>query len=134
MTDTPADSTPGDLPGVWRQRAAFLKEYGDPSSGRLWALAATELDQALRVLGEEVLTLPEAAAVCGYSSDHLGTLVRKGKIANYGRKGSPRIRRSDLPTKQSTAPGRPQRKAADGEIDISDISSRLLQGGTHAKK
>ena len=120
MRDTPSNSSPGDLPGVWRQRAAFLKEYGDPGSGRLWELAATELDQAFRVLGSELLTLPQAAALCGYSADHLGSLVRSGKLPNYGRKGSPRIRRSDLPTKKTTAPGRPRSKAS-GDVDIRSI-------------
>ena len=42
----PAESPPGDLPGIWRERAEFLKEYGDPSTGRLRQLAATELDAA----------------------------------------------------------------------------------------
>ena len=51
--DAPTDSSPGDLPGIWRQRAEFLSTFGDPNSGRLWAFAATELDQALRVLGED---------------------------------------------------------------------------------
>jgi hypothetical protein len=123
---TPAEILPGDLPGIWRQRAEFLKEYGsDPSSGRLWALAATELDAALKVLGETTLTLKEAAALCGYSTDHLGTLVRNGTIRNFGHKGSPRIRRSDLPTKSTTSPGRPQRrKVAAGDVDIGRITTK----------
>ncbi len=78
--------SPGDLPAQWRERAQFLSAYGDSSSARLWQLAATELDQALRALGAETLTLVEAAAMCGYSADHLGSLVRKGKLSNYGRK------------------------------------------------
>ena len=77
--------SPGDLPAHWRNRAQFLSNYGDPNSARLWQIAATELEQALRTLGEETLLLVEAAAVSGYSAEHLGTLVRKGKIPNYGR-------------------------------------------------
>ena len=64
--------SPGDSPTTWRQRAEFLSDYGDPNTARLWQLAATELEQALRALGAETLTLVEAAAVCGYSADHLG--------------------------------------------------------------
>ena len=97
-TESPA---PGDLPTLWRQRGAFLKEYGDPNSGRLWALAATELDQALRVLGAETLTLVEAAALCGYSADHLGTLVRKGEIPNYGQPNTPNNQRPRTPLGRS---------------------------------
>ena len=125
----PAENTPGDLPDIWRQRAEFLKEYGDPSTGRLWQLAAVELDRALRVLGEETLTLVEAAALCGYSSDHLGSLVCKGKLPNYGRKNAPRILRSDLPAKTSASPGRPQRNAAGDIVDVRSIINK-----THSRR
>ncbi len=81
----PTESPPGDLPAQWRQRAQFLADYGDPHCARLWALAATELEQALRVLGEASLSLVQAARESGYSADHLGTLIRKGKIPNVGR-------------------------------------------------
>lgn len=46
---------------------------------------------------EELLNLCDAARLSGYSEDHLGKLVRAGKIPNAGRAGSPRIRRADLP-------------------------------------
>ena len=88
---------PGDLPGIWRKRAQLLSDFGDSNSGRLWALAATELEQALRVLSEDALTLVEAAALCGYSADHIGSLIRKGKIPNMGRRHAPRIRRRTSP-------------------------------------
>jgi hypothetical protein len=45
----------------------------------------------------EVLTLVEAAGESGLSADHLGRLLRTGTIPNSGRKGAPRIGRSDLP-------------------------------------
>ena len=114
------ESPPGDLPCIWQQRAEFLKEYGDASSARLWALAATELEQALRVPGAETLSLVQAARESGYSQDYLGDLVRKGQIPNAGRRNAPRIRRTDLPSKASTAPGRPVGKA-EGSVDIRSI-------------
>ena len=110
--------SPGDLPKTWRERAQFLTDFGDPNTARLWQLAAAELDEALRTLGEETLTLVEAAAVSGYTSDHLGSLIRHGKIPSYGRTNAPRIRRADLPIKSPTSPGRPstrRRKTAAGE-------------------
>lgn len=124
---------PGDLLALWRERVAFLKENEHRKSARMWERAIGELDQVLRALGAELLTLPEAAALCGYSADYLGTLVRTGKIRNYGRKGSPRIRRADLPVKSSSAPGRPKQRAH-GEVNISDISTKLLRGGEHGRK
>ncbi len=119
--------SPGDLLAQWRERAQLLSDYGDPNSARLWRLAAVELEQALRALGAETLTLVEAAVVSGYTANHLGSLVRKGKIPNYGRTNAPRVRRADLPIKQPTSPGRPatrQRKTTAGE-DISSITRKL---------
>lgn len=102
--------TPGELPAVWRQRAAFLTDYGDPNTARLWELAAVELERALQAFGDETLSLVEAARVSGYTSDYLGVLLKAGKLKNVGRKNAPRIRRADLPQKQSHGPGRPRRR------------------------
>jgi hypothetical protein len=98
---------PASLIIAWRERAAYLEQFGDPTSARLWKLAALELEHALKALGDETLTLVEAAVVSGYSVDHLGHLVRHGKLANLGRKNAPRVRRADLPIKSPTRPGRP---------------------------
>ncbi len=119
---TPTESPPGDLPSHWRQRAEGLRRYS-VSAANAYDDAATELDAALKVLGEDTLTLVEAAALCGYSADHIGSLLRNGTIPNVGRKHAPLIRRADLPTKKTTAPGRPRRrrKAADGDVDIRSI-------------
>ena len=120
--------SPGDLPTTWRQRAEFLSEYGDPNTARFWELAATELEQALRTLGAETLTLVEASAMCGYSADHLGFLVRTGKIPNYGRKNAPRIRRADLPTKTPRSAGRlPTRNKAGVDHDIANLDITRLK-------
>ncbi len=78
MKESTESLSPGDLPGIWRQRAQFLKEYGDPNSGRTWERAATELDQAPRALGEHTVTLGEAAALCGYSQISRAEVLRKG--------------------------------------------------------
>ena len=60
------------------------------------------LEEEVREGQETPLTLPEAAALSGYSTDHLGRLVREGKIPNAGRPNAPRIRRQDLPRKPSS--------------------------------
>ena len=51
----------------------------------------------------EPLTLREASHVSGYSVDHLQRLVSGGQLVNIGRKGRPRVRRSDLPVKRGHA-------------------------------
>ena len=45
-----------------------------------------------------------AARVSGYTADHLGALVKRGKIPNAGRTGAPRIRRQDVPRKKPDVP------------------------------
>lgn len=49
--------------------------------------------------GDGLLSLTDAAEECGYSADHLGALVRSGKLANHGRKMAPRVKASELPRK-----------------------------------
>ena len=63
----------------------------------------------------EPLTLREAAGEAGYSEDHLGRLVREGKIPNAGRPGAPRILRANLP---GFRPALPKGRGA------SDLTSR----------
>jgi hypothetical protein len=60
---------------------------------------ARELESSLGELELQPLTLGEAAKISGYSTDHLGRLVREGKIPNAGRPGSPRIAPGDVPVK-----------------------------------
>ena len=103
---------PGDLPSRWRDRAETLRTYGDPNSARLWEIAAVELERAWGTFGEQTLSLAEAARVSGFTANHLGSLVKRGKITNAGRTGAPRIRRSDLPLKTPGGPGRPRRPRA----------------------
>src|SRR4051812_27002109 len=101
---------PGDLPAVWRLRADTLRTYGDPNSARLWDIAAAELESALQLFNGETLSLTEAARASGYTADHLGALVKSGKIPNAGRKSAPRIHRHDLPpNKQPGGRARPSR-------------------------
>lgn len=67
------------------------------------------------------LTLREAASVSGYSEDHLGKLIRQGRLTNVGRKGSPRVRAGELPRRPgATTPGR------GGGYDPQTDAARLL--------
>lgn len=59
--------------------------------------AARRLEALARERREERLSLTEAAAASGYSVDHLRHMVAEGRIPNAGAKGTPRIRRGELP-------------------------------------
>lgn len=85
------------LPDQWLARADELSPYA-PAAAEAFRRAATELQEALAGCGDGV-SLREAAAIGGYSLDHLQRLVASGAIENVGRKGKPRIRRGDIPVK-----------------------------------
>lgn len=90
--------TPAELPGRWRARAHDLIPYSTAAVAAFNEVA-DDLEKALKEQAAELLTLNEAAEASGFSADHLGVLIRQGKLANLGRKHSPRVRRPDLPRK-----------------------------------
>ena len=60
---------------------------------------AVELEDAIRSWLAEELTLDKAADESGYSYSSLQKRIANGDLPNVGGKGSPRVRRSDLPCK-----------------------------------
>jgi hypothetical protein len=100
MTTTPETGavTPTELVPRWLAEAAlFADAHALVDGATLARKYARELAAALRVDGGEALTYKQASLESGLSVDHLGRLVRQGKIPNAGRRGAPRIRRADLP-------------------------------------
>jgi hypothetical protein len=88
-----------DLIRRWHEDAAKFRRYGDEQLAKVCVLHADELDQTARAIENVPLTLEEAEIESGYSRSRLRHLVADGTIPNAGRKGSPRIRRGDLPRK-----------------------------------
>ena len=105
------------LPDIWRERAQQLQDFGADQAAQVWKLAALELGQALRERQDGTLNLREASGESGYSADHLGQLVRDGKIPNAGRPNAPLIRRADLPIK----PGPHRKISGTEEITADDL-------------
>ena len=93
---------PESLPSAWRQKADWLRRYA-PEVATAFEQCATDLEAALDRAASELLTLQEAAHVSGYSADHLGRLIREGRLQNHGRPRAPRLRRADLPHKPAVA-------------------------------
>ncbi len=91
--------TPASLPKAWREKATEFRRFGAEDQAFTLEYCANDLDEAWRDWQQEPLTLEEAGEKSGYSADHLGRLVREGKIPNAGRSGAPRIARRDLPVK-----------------------------------
>lgn len=87
----------------WKEEARVLCRRGDVRGGQLLTDVARELAEAIRTDQEQPLTLKEAADFSGYSADHLGRLIREGKLTNVGREGAPRVRRHEVPRKQRLA-------------------------------
>jgi hypothetical protein len=86
------------LPSAWRVLAGLFRRYAhEESAAALLESCAGQLEAALRPTNDELLSLRDAAALSGYSVDHLGRLIREGRIPNCGRKGKPLVRSRDLP-------------------------------------
>jgi len=83
----------------WDAEALTLERYHDARGAATARLHATELREAVRAQADEHLTPPEAEAASGYSRRRLRELEAEGKLENCGKKGAPRYRLGDLPTK-----------------------------------
>lgn len=101
---------PADLLIAWRDRATYLEQFGDSNSAKLWRIACAELERVLASVDNETLSLAEAAAISGHSVDHIGGLIRTGKLPHAGRKNAPRIALRDVPKKKPNSRGRPVRR------------------------
>jgi len=113
------------LPVEWKSRAMKLRRWaGASDAARAWEAAAEELEAALTGEEDDLLDLPSASFVSGYSADHLGRLVRQGRIPNAGRRNAPRIRTSDLPRKPGYLP--PDSATANPAVNREQIARTLL--------
>jgi len=87
------------LPADWRKQAKSLRRYGGETPATAIERCADDLEATLVERDETTFSLVEASRESGYSRDHLGRLVREGKIPNAGRPNAPRIALKDLPRK-----------------------------------
>jgi len=73
---------------------------------------------------DQSLTYTKAAQQSGYSADHIGRLVREGKLRNVGRKGAPRVLSSELPRRPALQVARPANVAYDPVTDARSLGVR----------
>ena len=121
------------LPVAWRKQAKTLRRYGGETPAVVLDRCAADLEATLQELDETTLSLVEAARESGYSADHLGRLVRDGKIPNAGRPGAPRIARRHLPRKCHSTGAPPQPRLARGrgrrEVPSRGIVRSIIEKG-----
>lgn len=118
--------TPRELVTSWRAQAAQLEAFGPDRAAAALLAAADELEKALAVETEELLTLRAAARRCGYSEDHLGRLVKAGRLANYGAPGAPRVKAGELPRKATIASDGNTTVSSEGRKSFALSTSRRI--------
>lgn len=112
-----------DFVSRWERRAEEYSRIGVVAEAAKVVLELLSDFGATRDLAEaELLTLRQAAKQSGYSEDHIGRLVREGKIPNSGRRGAPRIRVGDVPSPREFARTRSR------SYDV-DADARMLRNG-----
>lgn len=94
--------SPDNFVAKWAAEAELLgRRRAQVDGAALLREVLADFAAVTRADAEEVLNLREAARESGFSADHLGRLVREGRIPNAGRPHAPRVRRRDLPRKPS---------------------------------
>ena len=114
----------------WLKQAEALRRYGGGNLAVVLERCADELEATLRERDETTLTLTDAARESGYTREHLGRLVRDGKIPNAGRPGAPRIALKHLPRK-AHAPAEPRLAKNPGRSEYSNaqIVQSIIEKG-----
>jgi hypothetical protein len=100
----------------WRDEVVLLRRRGADAQAAALESCASELEEEVRRLSLEALTLEQAAEESGYSYSAVQKMVATGRLPNAGGRHSPRIRRRDLPKKPST-----HREQANGEPDLASL-------------
>ena len=119
------------LPADWRRHAKALRRYGGDTPAAAIERCADDLEATLIERDETTFSLVEAARESGYTANHLGRLVRDGKIPNAGRPGAPRIAIKDLPRKAAAPDARrlaeksPHRDVSNAQIVQSIIDKGI---------
>ena len=118
------------LPADWRRQAKSLRRYGGETPATAIERCAADLEATLIERDETTFSLVEASRESGYSADHLGRLVRDGKIPNAGRPGAPRVALKDLPRK-AHAPTEPRLAEKPGRSELSNrqIVQSIIEKG-----
>lgn len=111
-----APETIGAIIERWKQRQVEWSKLDVSVKGAPLVDEVLADLESVAAASDDDLNLTDAAQVSGYSPDHLGRMVRNGTLINYGHKGAPRVRRSELP-KRAKAVAVSGAKAYDARAD-----------------
>jgi len=100
----------------WRDEVTLLRRRGADTQAVTLESCASELEEEVRRLSIETLTLTQAGRESGYSYHALQKMLADGRLPNAGGRHRPRIRRGDLPRKPST-----RHERANGEPDLASL-------------
>jgi len=100
----------------WRDDVTLLRRRGADAQAATLESCASELEEEVRRLSIETLTLAQAGRESGYSYHALQKMLADGRLPNAGGRHRPRIRRGDLPRKPST-----RHERANGEPDLASL-------------
>jgi hypothetical protein len=106
------------------RRAEWSRLHVMVDGAALASEIVAELEGIAEGDGGDELTLAAAAALSGYSTDHLARLVRQGTLPNAGRRGAPRIRRADLPIRPKARIATPRNNEYDPNTDARSLGAR----------
>ena len=111
------------LAASWRSEAELFRRRGLGECARLMESVAADLDARLQEWELEALSLEGAADESGYSYSSLQQKIAKGELPNAGEKGSPKVRRCDLPRKGGRS--RPSLDVSQQDLADQVLSARL---------
>src|SRR5689334_9564722 len=79
----------------WTSLAAALRSEFDERGAAITEKRARELQEWIAAKRDETISVNEASAVSGFSTDHLRRQLGSGDLKNAGDRGKSRIRRGD---------------------------------------
>ena len=121
--------TPDAFVRKWTSRRDDFQALGVLVDGaRICNEVLADFGKVRETESNAALTLREAAARSGYSTGHLGRLVRRGKIRNAGEPRAPRIRIADLPTRPSAVVAQLRPRKYDPDTDARSLVNRRKGG------
>jgi len=84
-----------------RNEIAMYRHRKDERMAGMLESVVDDIEAAIAASEKQPLTIAQASAVSGFTEDHLRREIRRKRLANVGRLGSPLVARGDLPRKQA---------------------------------